>query len=92
MVRIRLWVIIGDMEGDLQELGIKEDNNLGSIKMKTPPFQGKTIPDDLQIQFDWCVNTDGFTNKCSLLNDQPIPLVLLTPQQVYEDQVRLRKE
>ena len=36
---------------------------------------------------------DGFTNKYSfVLNQLSITLVPLTPQQVYEDQVRLQKE
>ena len=60
--------------------------------MKIPPFQGRTISDDLEKQFDWCVNMNGFTNKYSfMLNDQPITLMPLTPQQVYKDQVRYKK-
>ena len=44
-------------------------------------------------QFDRRVKYEGFTNKYSfVLNQQPITLVPLTPQQVYEDQVRLQKE
>ena len=44
-------------------------------------------------QFDRQVKHDGFTNKYSfVLNQQSITLVPLTPQQVYEDQVRLQKE
>ena len=36
---------------------------------------------------------DGYTNRYSfLLNKRPITLVPLTPSQVYEDQVRLKKE
>jgi hypothetical protein len=39
------------------------------------------------------VKYDGFTNKYSfVLNQRSITLVPLTPQQVYEDQVRLQKE
>jgi hypothetical protein len=39
------------------------------------------------------VKHDGFTNKYSfVLNQRLITLVPLTPQQVYEDQVRLQKE
>ncbi|XP_031405676.1 uncharacterized protein LOC116214408, partial [Punica granatum] len=42
-------------------------------------------------QFDRRVKHDGFTNKYSfVLNQRSITLVPLTPQQVYEDQVRLR--
>jgi hypothetical protein len=44
-------------------------------------------------QFDRQVKYDGFTNKYSfVLNQRLITLVPLTPQQVYEDQVRLQKE
>ena len=44
-------------------------------------------------QFDRQVKHDGFTNKYSfVLNQRSITLVPLTPQQVYEDQVRLQKE
>ena len=44
-------------------------------------------------QFDRKVKHDGFTNKYSfVLNQRPITLVPLTPQQVYEDQVRLKNE
>ena len=44
-------------------------------------------------QFDRHVKHDGFTNKYSfVLYQRPITLVPLTPQQVYEDQVRLQKE
>jgi hypothetical protein len=44
-------------------------------------------------QFDRHVKYDGFTNKYSfVLNQRSITLVPLTPQQVYEDQVRLQKE
>jgi hypothetical protein len=44
-------------------------------------------------QFDRHVKYDGFTNKYSfVLNQRLITLVPLTPQQVYEDQVRLQKE
>jgi hypothetical protein len=43
--------------------------------------------------FDRHVKYDGFTNKYSfVLNQRSITLVPLTPQQVYEDQVRLQKE
>ena len=36
---------------------------------------------------------DGYTNRYSfVLNKRPITLVPLTPRQVYEDQVRLKKE
>ncbi|XP_031393015.1 uncharacterized protein LOC116204832, partial [Punica granatum] len=42
-------------------------------------------------QFDRRVKHDGFTNKYSfVLNQRSITLVPLTPQQIYEDQVRLR--
>ena len=44
-------------------------------------------------QFDRRVKHDGFTNKYAfVLNQRPITLKPLTPQQVYEDQVRLQKE
>jgi hypothetical protein len=44
-------------------------------------------------QFDRQVKHDGFTNKYSfVLNQRLITLVPLTPQQVYEDQVRLQKK
>ena len=44
-------------------------------------------------QFDRQVKHNGFTNKYSfVLNQRSITLVPLTPQQVYEDQVRLQKE
>jgi hypothetical protein len=44
-------------------------------------------------QFDRHVKYDGFTNKYSfVLNQRSITLVPLTPQQVYEVQVRLQKE
>jgi hypothetical protein len=39
------------------------------------------------------VKYDGFTNKYSfVVNQRSITLVPFTPQQVYEDQVRLQKE
>ncbi|MDD0148413.1 hypothetical protein PSY31_22165, partial [Shigella flexneri] len=39
------------------------------------------------------VKHDGFTNKYSfVLNQRSINLVPMTPQQLYEDQVRLQKE
>jgi signal recognition particle GTPase len=41
----------------------------------------------------WHVKYDGFMNKYSfVLNQRSITLVPLTPQQVYEDQVRIQKE
>ncbi|XP_057953971.1 uncharacterized protein LOC131148267 [Malania oleifera] len=44
-------------------------------------------------QFDTHVKHDSFTNKYSfVLNQRSITLVPLSPQQVYEDQVRLQKE
>ena len=44
-------------------------------------------------QFDRHVTHDGYTNRYSfVLNKRPITLVPLTPRQVYEDQVRLKKE
>ena len=42
-------------------------------------------------QFDRQVKHDGFTNTFAF-NQRPITLVSLTPQQVYENQVRLKKE
>ena len=44
-------------------------------------------------QFDRHVTHDGYTNRYSfVLNKRPITLVPLTPRQVYEDQVRLKKK
>ncbi|KAL5820928.1 hypothetical protein ACOSQ3_022810 [Xanthoceras sorbifolium] len=44
-------------------------------------------------QFDRHVTHDGYTNRYSfVLHKRPITLVLLTPRQVYEDQVRLKDE
>ncbi|KAK1581185.1 hypothetical protein Q3G72_003854 [Acer saccharum] len=44
-------------------------------------------------QFDRHVTHDGYTNRYSfVLNKRPITLIPLTPRQVYEDQVRLKKE
>ena len=44
-------------------------------------------------QFDWKVKHDDFTNKYSFVHNQrTVTLVPLTPSQVYEDQVRLKKE
>jgi hypothetical protein len=44
-------------------------------------------------QFDRHVKYDGFTNKYYfVLNQRSITLVPLTPQRVYEDQVRLQTE
>ncbi|KAL5738445.1 hypothetical protein ACOSP7_031206 [Xanthoceras sorbifolium] len=44
-------------------------------------------------QFDRRVSHDGFTNKYSFVHNQrTITLVPLTPQQVYEDQLRLQQE
>ena len=44
-------------------------------------------------QFDRHVTHDGYTNRYSfVLNKRPITLVPLTPRQVYEDQVMLKKE
>ena len=44
-------------------------------------------------QFDRKVNHDGFKNRYSFVNDtKTITLVPLTPRQVYEDQMKLKKE
>src|SRR3954463_4654110 len=44
-------------------------------------------------QFDRRAKHNGFTNKYSFVHNQRnITLVPLTPKQVYEDQVRLRRE
>ena len=44
-------------------------------------------------KFDWEVKNDGFTNKYSFVHNQrTVTLVPLTPSQVCEDQVRLKKE
>ena len=44
-------------------------------------------------QFDRKVKHDSFTNKYSFVHNQrTVTLVLLTPSQVYKDQVRLQKE
>ena len=43
-------------------------------------------------QFDRHVTHDGYTNRYSfVLNKRAITLVPLTPRQVYENQVRLKK-
>ena len=44
-------------------------------------------------QFDRKVNHDGFKNRHSFVKDnKTITLVPLTPRQVYEDQMKLKKE
>ena len=44
-------------------------------------------------QFDKKVNHDGFKNMHSFVKgNKTITLVLLTPQQVYEDQMKLKRE
>jgi hypothetical protein len=44
-------------------------------------------------QFGWKVTHDGFKNRYSFVKDSRIvTLVLLTPRQVYEDQVKLKRE
>ncbi|KAK4552365.1 hypothetical protein RGQ29_032073 [Quercus rubra] len=44
-------------------------------------------------QFDRRVNHDGFKNRHSFVKDsKTITLVLLTPRQVYEDQMKLKRE
>ena len=44
-------------------------------------------------QFDRKVNHDGFKNRYSLVkNNKTITLVPLTPRQVYEDQMKLKRE
>ena len=44
-------------------------------------------------QFDRRVNHDGFKNRYSFVKDnKTITLVPLTPRQVYEDQVKLKRE
>ena len=44
-------------------------------------------------QFDRKVIHDGFKNRHSFVNDnKTIILVLLTPRQVYEDQMKLKRE
>ena len=44
-------------------------------------------------QFDRKVNHDGFKNRHSFVKDnKTITLVLLTPRQVYEDQMKLKRE
>ncbi|XP_062075289.1 uncharacterized protein LOC133779331 [Humulus lupulus] len=44
-------------------------------------------------QFDRHVSHDGYSNRYSFVfNERPITLVPLTPKQVYEDQVKLKKE
>ena len=43
-------------------------------------------------QFDRKVNHDGFKNRYSFVKDnKTITLVLLTPRQVYEDQIKLKR-
>ena len=47
----------------------------------------------LGMQFDRKVNHDGFKNRHSFVKDnKTITLVLLTPRQVYEDQMKLKRE
>ena len=44
-------------------------------------------------QFDRRVNHDGYRNRYSfVMNEKPITLVPLTPQQVYEDQMRIKSD
>ena len=44
-------------------------------------------------QFDIKVNHDGFKNRYSFVKDnKTIILVLLTPRQVYEDQMKLKRD
>ena len=44
-------------------------------------------------QFHRKVNHDGFKNRHSFAKDnKTITLVLLTPRQVYEDQMKLKRE
>ena len=44
-------------------------------------------------QFDRKVNHDGFKNRYSFVKyNKTITLVPLTPRQVYEDQMKLKKE
>ena len=44
-------------------------------------------------QFDRNVNHDRFKNRYSFVKDnKTITLVLLTPRQVYEDQMKLKRE
>ena len=44
-------------------------------------------------QFDRKVNHDGFKNRHSFVKDnKTITLVPLTPRQVYEDQMKLKRE
>jgi hypothetical protein len=56
------------------------------------PMQAGQLLVGLPWQFDRQVH-DGFTNKYTfVLNQRSITLVPLTPQQVYEDEVRLQQE
>ena len=59
VLRMRLIVIrlllLGGMGEDLEKLGIKEDNNLGIIKMKIPSFQGKNDP---KAYLEWEKNVE----------------------------------
>ena len=44
-------------------------------------------------EFDRKVKKDGFTNRYSfVMNNKPVTLVPLTPKQVYEDQLKMKKE
>ncbi|KAF7839837.1 Transposon Ty3-G Gag-Pol polyprotein [Senna tora] len=44
-------------------------------------------------EFDRKVKKDGFTNRYYfVMNDKPVTLVLLTPKQVFEDQIKMKKE
>jgi hypothetical protein len=57
------------------------------------PMQARHLLLGRPWQFDRRVKYDGFMNKYSfVLNQISITLVPLTPQQVYEDHVRLQKE
>ncbi|KAF7810543.1 uncharacterized protein G2W53_037286 [Senna tora] len=43
-------------------------------------------------EFDRKVKKDGFTNRYSfVMNDKPVTLVPLTPKQVFEDQIKMKK-
>ena len=43
-------------------------------------------------QFDRKVTHDGFKNRHSFVKDNTITLVPLTPRQVYEDQIKLKRD
>ena len=57
------------------------------------PLQVEHLLLRMTWQFDRRVKYDGFTNKYSIVfNQHNITLILMTPKQVYGDQVSLQRE